>query len=164
MKTSIRCVLMAAAITTASCNSNPGNDKNQAPIETIEQNTVTVFTVDGASCKGKVSTQYFGSNKETDNFSVLCQQDEPLVLLQITFANEKDAAKSGLTAKGFDGYKVNEGQFDLVLTPAGSSENFVATDKSGGSVKLLQHTIVISNMKLFNREGKEKLVNGTIEY
>ena len=154
MKTSIRCVLMAAAITTASCNSIPGNDKNQAPIETIEQNTVTVFTVDGASCKGKVSTQYFGSNKATDNFSVLCQQDDPLVLLQATFANEKDAAKSGLTPKGFDGYKVNEGQYDLTLTPAGGTETFVATDKTQGAIKVESNAVVINNMKLFNREGK----------
>ena len=164
MKKAILYVMIATAITTVSCNSNSATETATATIETTEKNNVASFTVDGENVKGKVSTQYFGSNKAADNFSVLCQQDEPLVLLQATFANEKDAAKSGLIPKGFNGYKVNEGQYDLTLTPAGGTESFVATDKTEGAIRVESNAVVINNMKLFNREGKEKVVNGTIKF
>jgi len=164
MKKSILYVMVVSTITITSCTNNTSEKAAVTRIEATGQTNTASFTVDGTSYKGKVSTQYFGSNTETDNFSVLCQQDDPLVLLQATFANEKDAANSELKPKGFDGYKVNAGQFDLSLTPAGSTENFVATDKTTGTIKVEHKKIVISNIKLFNREGQEKLVNGTIEF
>ena len=164
MKKFISFLISITVVATISCNSNTTSATSTAPIETGGKDKTVSFTIDGTTFKGKVSTQYFGSNKETDNFSVVCQQDEPLVLLQATFANEKDAASSGLTPKGFDGYKVNTGQFDLTLTPAGGGESFVATSKTTGAIKIENNKIVISNMRLFNREGKEKVVNGTIGF
>ena len=164
MKKSIIYIFVATTIIGSACNDKGSEEKNISGIETSEKEKIISFTIDGETIKGKVSTQYFGSNKATDNFSVLCQQDDPLVLLQATFANEKDAAKSGLTPKGFDGYKVNEGQYDLTLTPAGGTETFVATDKTQGAIKVESNAVVINNMKLFNREGKEKVVNATIKF
>ncbi|MEI9957678.1 MAG: hypothetical protein WDM90_15575 [Ferruginibacter sp.] len=160
MKKTILYLMMAVA--TTSCNSNETTTTTK--VETNEKNSTTSFTVDGVTIKGDVSTQYFGSNKETDNFSVLCQQDEPLVLLQATFASEKDATNSGLKPKGFDGYKVDIGQFSLTLTPAGHNGQFVATDKTEGAIKIENNKIVINNMKLYNREGKETVVSGTIVF
>jgi hypothetical protein len=81
-------LLATLLFSVSSCN-NKTSENNTVGIETSDKETTTTFTVDGTAYKGKVSTQYFGSNKETDNFSVVCQQDEPLVLLQAVFANEK---------------------------------------------------------------------------
>jgi hypothetical protein len=162
MKKTIFYTLTAAIFLTTSC-SNSIKENKVGDVQISDKANTASFTVDGATCKGKVSTQYFGSNKETDNFSVLCQQDEPLTLLQATFANEKNAKTVGLKPKG-GSYKVNEGEFGLTLTIAGSDKEFVANDKSGGSLKIDGNKMTITNMKLFDRDGKEKIVASEIEF
>lgn len=161
MKKTILYFFVATTVVVSSCN-NGSKESNTAGIQISDKENSASFTVDGATCKGKVSTQYFGSNKETDNFSVLCQQDEPLTLLQATFANEKNATAS-LKPKG-GSYKVNEGEFGLTLTVAGSDKEFNANDKSAGSLKVEGNKLIITDMKLFDRDGKEKVVSATIEF
>jgi hypothetical protein len=134
-----------------------------AGIEISDSSNEGTFSIDGKNCNGKVSTQYFGSNKESDNFSVLCQQDEPFTLLQATFANQKDASSPNLKPKG-GSYKVNEGEFDLSLTAADNQKEFIANEKSGGTVKVEGNKMTISNIKLFDADGKERVVNATINF
>jgi len=164
MKQIILCVFAVATLVTSSCNSKKSTENANTVVESTDNQTTSSFTVDGKEYKGKVSTQYFGSNKETDNFSVLCQQDEPLVLLQATFANEKDA-KSGTALKAKGGsYKTNAGEFGLSLSIAGMEKEFIANEKSTGTVKVEGNKLMVIDMKLFDQDGKEKVVSGTIEF
>lgn len=138
-------------------------ESNVEDIQISESSKKGSFTVDGKTIEGKVSTQYFGSNKETDNFSVLCQQDEPFTLLQATFANEENAAAPSLKPKG-QSYKVSEGEFDLTLSVSESSKQFIATDESGGTISVSGNKLTISDMKLFDADGKVKTVSATIKF
>ena len=162
MKNSIILVILTLTFSLNSCKKSK-IESEKTGIEISESSHEGTFSVDGKNCNGKVSTQYFGSNKESDNFSVLCQQDEPFTLLQATFANQKDAKSSNLKPKG-GSYKVNEGEFDLSLTAADSQKEFIANEKSGGTVKVVGNQLIILNMKLFDADGKEKLVSGTINF
>ena len=164
MKQIILSVFAVAIVAVSSCNSKKSTDNNNTVVESADNLSTTLFTGDGKEYKGKVSTQYFGSNKETDNFSVLCQQDEPLVLLQATFANEKDA-KSGTALKVKGGsYKTNAGEFGLSLSISGFEKEFIANEKSTGTLKIEGNKMVVTDMKLFDRDGKEKIVNATIAF
>lgn len=164
MKQIILSVFAIAALAASSCNSKKTAENNNTVVEATANPAATVFTVDGKEYKGKVSTQYFGSNKETDNFSILCQQDEPLVLLQATFANEKDA-RSGTVLKVKGGsYKTNVGEFGLSLTIAGEEKEFIANEKSTGTLKIEDHKMIVTDMKLFDQDGKEKVVNAIIAF
>lgn len=145
-----------------SCEKSP-KESNVEGIGISESSKEGSFTVDGKTVEGKVSTQYFGSNKETDNFSVLCQQDEPFTLLQATFANEKNASAANLKAKG-QSYKVSEGEFDVSLSVPESSKQFIATDESGGTISVSGNILTISDIKLFDADGKEKTVSSTIKF
>lgn len=160
MKKLIIYSFIAMSLYNSSCKSSETKIEN---VETSSESKEGSFTVDGTKVTGNVSTQYFGSNKETDNFSVLCQQDEPLTLLQATFANEKNAKAGTLVAKG-GSYKVNNGEFGLELTVFGSEKQFIANDKSGGSLKVEGNKLTITEMKLFDADGKSKVVNGTINF
>ncbi len=154
--------ITAVILLTTACNSG-SKESNTSGIETSDKEITATFTVDATDYKGKVSTQYFGSNKETDNFSVLCQQSDPLVLLQAVFANEKDAQSVGLKPNG-SSYNVGAGNFGLELTIAGEPKMFIANPKSGGTVTVKRHKMIITNMKLFDQDGKEKTVSGTINF
>ena len=154
--------LTAIAFLTTACNSG-SKESDTADIQISDKESTASFNVDGKIYKGKVSTQYFGSNKETDNFSVLCQQDEPLVLLQAVFANEKDAQSAGLKPNG-SSYNVAAGNFGLELTIAGEPKMFIANPKSGGTLTVEGNKMTITDMKLFDMDGKEKTVSGTIDF
>ena len=160
MKKLIIYTLLLTTLYTTGCK------ENESKTDIVEESSESKdgsFTVDGTKMTGKVSTQYFGSNKETDNFSVLCQQDEPLALLQATFANEKNAKAGTLVPQG-SSYQVSEGQFGLDLTVPGSDKRFIANDKSGGSLKIDGNKMTITEMKLFDADGKTKVVNATINF
>lgn len=163
MKNIIICAFCATALFFTACK-----DKKElasdAGIEIFEGVKTGSFTVDGKTYAGNVSTQYFGSNKETDNFSILCQQDDPYTLLQCTFANRKDAESENLKPRG-QSYKVDPGLFALSLKVTGSDMEFVADDeKSGGTVKVEGNTLKIVDVKLFDREGNSKTVSETINF
>ena len=162
MKKSMFLAILALTISLHSCKKNK-IESEKTGMEISDDSKGGTFTVDGKTYEGKVSTQYFGSNKETDNFSIVCQQDEPLTILQATFSNEKNARSANLKPKG-GSYKVSDGEFDLTLTVSDSDKQFVANDKSGGTVKVEGNKLSIENVKLFDRDGKEKTVSETIEF
>ncbi len=160
MKKLIIYTMLLATLYTTGCK---GNENKTGITDESSSSKKGSFTVDGTKMSGRVSTQYFGSNKEIDNFSVLCQQDEPLALLQATFANEKNAKAGTLVAKG-GSYKVSDGEFGLELTAPGFDKQFIANDKSGGSLKVDGNKMTITDMKLFDADGKVKTVNATINF
>jgi len=162
----MRKIIVLAIFSTAFLMTSCKESKTESNVEGVQISDSTKeasFEVDGKTYNGKVSTQYFGSNKATDNFSVLCQQDEPFTLLQATFANEKDASSPNLKPKG-ESYKVSEGEFELSLSVSDSQKEFVSNEKSGGTIKVSGNEMVISDMKLFDADGKEKTVNATIKF
>lgn len=162
MKKSIFCAFCAVVFLFTSCK-----DKKEVAaengVEMSEGSKSESFSVDGKTYKGNVSTQIFGSNKETDNFSILCQQDEPFTLLQCTFANRKNAETANLKPKG-ESYKVEDGEFSLSLSVSDSNNQFIANEKSGGSVKVEGNTLTITNVKLFDRDGNSKIVSETVQF
>ena len=120
------------------------------------------FSADGADFKGKSSTQYFG-DKVTGQFSVLCQQDEPLALLQAVFANEKEATGTLKPIEGFMSIPAGEAHVMLSGTAIGDKQ-FVTKSNSTGTITLEGKKMIIKDLKLFNSDNKEKVVTANIEF
>ncbi len=152
----------AGCLAAASCNSNAAKETNITGMETADNAKTASFTVDGKAYKGSVSTQYF-ADKVTGQFSVLCQQDEPLALLQAVFKNEKEAAGNLKPAGGF--YSMDPGEANIALsgTAIGDKE-FITKSNSTGNISVSDRTLTIKDLKLFNSDNKEKTINATIAY
>jgi len=134
------------------------------------------FSIDGKTVTGKATTQYFGSDKEKSNFSVLCQHDESTTsanfeLLQITFLNEKDATTNS-ALKLYHGSQLpmtepEAGSYTVALSGVGNglgSEEFTGSDKSTGSLNVTDRTVIIKDLVLFTRSGEKKTVNAKIPF
>ena len=120
------------------------------------------FSAEGTDYKGKSSTQYFG-DKVTGQFSVLCQQDEPLALLQAVFANEKEATGTLKPIEGFMSMQAGEAHITLSGTAIGDKQ-FVTKSNSTGSIAIQGKKMIIKDLKLFNSDNKEKVVTANIEF
>ena len=116
------------------------------------------FSADGTDFKGKSSTQYFG-DKVTGQFSVLCQQDEPLALLQAVFANEKEATGTFKPIESF--MSIPAGEAHVTLS---GDKQFVTKSNSTGSIAIQGKKMIIKDLKLFNSDNKEKVVTANIEF
>ena len=138
------------------------NKKEYVP-EVVSTNGSNAFTVDGKEYFGKVETQYFGDEK-TGAYSIVCQQDDPLVLLQITFANEEDAgSEKHLTlTQNFMRLENGEVYISLSGTAMGALE-FVSTEAKG-DVSVKDRTVTIKNLKLTNRERAIKTVSAILSF
>lgn len=154
--------LLGCTLVTVSCNSNSSKESNIASIEISDKAKTASFIVDGASYKGNVSTQYFG-DKVTGQFSVVCQQDEPLALLQAVFKNEKEAAGNLKPAEGFYSMEPDEAYVALSGLAIGDKE-FITRSNSTGIITVADKTLTLKDLKLFNSDNKEKIVSATISY
>lgn len=134
------------------------------------------FSIDGRSVTGKASTQYFGSDKEKSNFSVLCQHDESATsanfeLLQITFINEKDATTNA-ALKLYSGSQLpmtepEAGSYTVSLSGVGNGfgdQQFTGSDKSTGTTTVSDRTVIIKDLVLFTRDGDKRTVNAKIPF
>jgi hypothetical protein len=134
------------------------------------------FSIDGKSVSGRATTQYFGSDKEKSNFSVLCQHEEGgssanFELLQITFVNEKDATTNP-ALKLYDGSQLpmtepEAGAYTVALSGVGNGfkdQQFTGSDKSTGTLTVSDRTIIIKDFVLFTRDGDKKTVNAKIPF
>lgn len=162
MKSIIIYVVLSFSLIAAACNNKDTKENLVADIETADKAKTASFIVDGASYKGNVSTQYFG-DKITGQFSVVCQQDEPLALLQAVFKNEKEAAGNLKPAGGFYSMEPGEAYIALSGTAIGDKE-FITRANSTGTITVSDKTLTIKDLKLFNSDNKEKVVNATISY
>ncbi|CAG5016837.1 hypothetical protein DYBT9275_05647 [Dyadobacter sp. CECT 9275] len=62
----------------------------------VERDMMTVdkagsFNIDGSNFRGKSSVQKFGNG----NYSILCEQEDPYKLIQITFHSQAEAETGG---------------------------------------------------------------------
>ncbi|NML23747.1 hypothetical protein HHL16_22895 [Pseudoflavitalea sp. G-6-1-2] len=153
--------------------------KEEAGITVNDEETkIGEFSFDDKKVKGEVSTQYFGSDKEKSNFSVLCQHDDGrpgeagYELLQITFLTRKDAA-SGVDFKIYDGGSILPmtdpipGVVTVSLKGIGSNLGkleFTGTGKSAGTIRVKNDVVEINNLLLFNRDGEKRTVNAKIPF
>jgi hypothetical protein len=134
------------------------------------------FSFDGKSVTGKATTQYFGSDKEKSNFSVLCQHNESATsanfeLLQVTFVNEKDATTNS-ALKLYDGSQLpmtepEAGSYTVALSGVGDGfkdQEFTGSAKSTGTLTVSDRTLIIKDLVLFTRDGDKKTVNAKIPF
>jgi hypothetical protein len=164
-KTIITCA--AAVILLISCGDNKKSslDTNTSKettsvTEDESEDKSATFKVDGTEFKGRVSTQHFGG--ESNNFSVLCQQNEPFALLQAVFANEKEATGTATLKPAESFYNLSEG-VSIALTLG--DEKFNTTDKSTGIISVDGKKLILKDLKLFNTDNKkEKVLNTTIAF
>lgn len=145
-------------------SSDTGTTKETtSTIEDESDNKSATFKVDGTEFKGKVSTQHFGG--DSDNFSVLCQQDEPLVLLQAVFANEKEANGNTTFKAAGSFYNVSAGDVNIALSGIGVGDlRFNTSDKSTGTISVEGKNLILKDLKLFTDDKQEKVVNATLPF
>ncbi|MBK6339030.1 MAG: hypothetical protein IPH74_11235 [Bacteroidetes bacterium] len=128
-------LFIALAIITTSCK----KDKD----ETNNTGKTGTFTIDGVSYAGNTSTDVFVN----DNYSVLCEQDDPYKLIQITFHNQAEAEAGGTFDVADFGLNVPSGEAEvgiggLTFDPDGS-QTITVTDKK----------ITINNLELRQTGG-----------
>lgn len=141
MKSTIKTIQIAlflflAVVATASCK----KDKTGAGGKT------GTFTIDGVSYTGNTEVQTFVN----DNYSIVCQQDDPFKLIQVTFHNQAEAEAGGTfevedDALNVPSGSVNVGVDGLTFDPDGSQTisvsgkkitiNNLALDQTGGGSK-----------------------------
>lgn len=148
MKTTIKTIqfmlCLAIAITTMSCK----KDKNGKDGDIGKTGK---FTIDGVNYTGNTEVQTFVN----DNYSIVCQQDDPFKLIQVTFHNQAEAEAGGTfdvenNALNVPSSGVNVGIDGLTFNPHGSNTISVSGKK-----------ITISNLKLDQTGGgsKHPLIN-----
>jgi len=121
------------------------------------------FTFDGKTVTGNVSIQYFGSDKEKSNFSVLCQ---------LTFNNEKEATEAPSLKIYQDGSQLpmtepESGIVSVALSGVGNNMGdlqFTGSNNSTGSINVSNRTITITELSLFNSKGEKRVVNAKIPF
>jgi len=182
MKKQILILSTAVALLT-SCSDNKKTTSDASTSETSNPTSnessdekTGEFSIDGKTVTGKSTTQYFGSDKEKSNFSVLCQHDESATsanfeLLQITFVNEKDATTNS-NLKLYSGSQLpmtepEAGSYTVSLSGVGDGfkdQQFTGSDKSTGTVTVSDRTVIVKDLVLFTRDGDKKTVNAKIPF
>lgn len=99
------------------------------------------FSIDGTSYKGETETQTFVN----DNYSIVCQQDDPFKLIQITFHNKAEAETGGTFDVEDFGLNVNSGAVQIGVDgnsfdPENDTYTISVSNKkiSIGSINLIQ--------------------------
>ncbi len=141
---SIMLLFIVATITTSCKKDNNGGGGSSS-------GKTGTFSIDGVSYAGKVSVQTFVN----DNYSILCEQDSPYKLLQITFHSKVDADGGGdMNVEDFSiniaSRDVNIGVDGLTFDPDGIYKIGVVANK-----------ITITNVKLKQTGGgsKNRIIN-----
>ena len=129
----------------------------------VATNGSNSFMVDGKEYFGKIETQYFGDEK-TGAFSVVCQQDDPLVLLQITFANEADAGTEKNLKLTQNFMRLENGEVNISLSGTAMGALEYVSSGAEADVSIKDRTIIIKNLQLANRDAAIKTVNATLSY
>lgn len=96
------------------------------------------FTIDGVSFSGKTSTQTFVN----DNYSVLCEQDDPYKLIQVTFHNQAEAEAGGTFDVADFSLNVPTGEAEIGI------DGLTFDPHSSRTISVSNKKITISNVSL----------------
>jgi len=137
-------LFFALAIASTSCKKDKTNGTNNT-------GKTGTFSIDGVSYSGSTEVQTFVN----DNYSILCEQDDPYKLIQVTFHNKAEAEAGGT----FDvaDYSLN--------VPSGEAEvgiDGLTFDPIGArTITVTGKKITISNLPLDQTGGgtKKPVVN-----
>lgn len=140
---------LIALLALSACNSKSKaeNDITQKAVADATNDTdygTATFFVDGKSFTGKISKQIFTNN----SYSVLCQQDEPFQLIQITFKDEATAKKGG-TFTPADGVKMH-----VEANEAEISIDATMNSKGKGTVEIKDNTLFLNDIECESVSGK----------
>ena len=177
-------VLASIALLISCSDKKKTNSSNNASTESTtstnnnEDEKTGSFTFDGKTVTGNVSIQYFGSDKQKSNFSVLCKHNEGDItnpnfeLLQITFNNEKEATEAPSLKIYQDGSQLpmtepESGIVTVALSGVGNNMGdlqFTGSNNSTGSINVSNRTITITELSLFNSNGEKRVVSAKIPF
>jgi hypothetical protein len=162
----ITTVFLLAAGFFVSCNNDkdktadtPGAKKENTSFTSEESKDGSgSFTVDGTSFNGKVTTQQLAQQQ----FSVLCENDSPYKILQITFKDKTDYGANA-SFKPSSGFMTMEAGTAHVSV---SGDDEMATKASStGSIEVSGNTITIKDLKLSNMANdKNVTVSATVTF
>ncbi|MCC6515606.1 MAG: hypothetical protein IT275_04565 [Chitinophagales bacterium] len=145
MKTTIQTIqivlfLFLAVATTTACK----KDKNSA-------GKTGTFTIDGVSYTGNTEVQTFVN----DNYSIVCQQDAPFKLIQVTFHNQAEAEAGGTFDVEDDALNVPSGSVNIGV------DGLTFDPHSSHTISVSGKKITISNLSLDQTGGgsKHPLIN-----
>jgi len=102
------------------------------------------FSVDGVNYSGKTETQTFVN----DNYSILCQQDDPFKFVQITFRNQAEAEAGGTFDVEDYGFDIASGTVQI-----GTSDIITADPTSSKTITVSGKKITIDNVKIKSTGG-----------
>jgi len=109
-------LLMSFSILAVACSKDKNTDTNST-------GKTGTFKIDGVTYTGNTETQTFANG----SYSIICQQDDPLKLIQITFHNQAEAEAGGTftiddyTYATIPSGKVNIGVDGLTFDPNSTS-------------------------------------------
>lgn len=156
--------LLVTVLSLAFLVSCQSKTESTSTLQVEASNGTSEFKVGEVAYKAKIGTQYFGSDETTSQFSITCQQDEPLALLQITFANEKDATSNREYSTRENFMRIPEGEVSISLSGKDFGDLEYVSPEGKGAVSTKGRTLNIANLKLVNRDGAEKIVNAAIAF
>lgn len=140
------------ALNACTSKSKAENDITQKAIADATNDTdygTATFSVDGKSFTGKISKQTFSNN----SYSVLCQQDDPFQLIQITFKDEATAKKGGAFTPA-DGMKMH-----VEANEAEVSIGSTMDSKGKGSVEIKDNTLFLKDIECADMSGGKGIIN-----
>lgn len=119
--------------------------KDKSIIKDGDTGKTGTFTVDGVSYTGKTSVQTFVN----DNYSIVCQSDEPLMFVQVTFRNKAEAEAGGVfDIEDADSYNIPSGSVQL-----GTSKFFNGDPTSSKTISVSSKKITINNVTIKSSVG-----------
>lgn len=138
------------AIATTSCK----KDKTGTGTDTGKTGT---YTVNGTSYTGKTTIQTFTNG----NYSILCQQDEPFQLLQVTFFNKAEAEAGGTIDVANYSASVKTGTVEVTV------DGFYGKSSGSRIINVTNKKIDISNLiisKLPDGAAPLATINGNVNF
>lgn len=157
------------AITALALFTSCGDNKKTTTADTKDSTGTTTFTsddtekkgsynVDGKTFEGKITLQTMAKSQ----YSVLCQQDDPFSLLQITFANEKEARSDATLKASDDFYSMDGGDVQVSLS---AEKEYTTKSNSTGTITVKGNSVTLKDVQLFDAEKKAvHVVNATLSF
>lgn len=140
-----------------SCDKSGESTNNNNNVNTKPTEKKGSYTIDGVGYSGKSSIQNFVNY----NYSILCEQDEPYMLLQITFNSKEDAEAGGTFVVEDDVINTQKGEVSI------SIDGLTYQNDGVQSITVSGKKISITNVMLKQTSGgilKKTINNASIDF